>query len=165
MLKKIQELKNMGEQVKIKIKKGATDLINKIKDNAENVVLGGSIVALIGAITIAGFTVGKNYEIFKNYSTSDELSDYCESLECDTSYILKANNELLRMKHNNGEPIYVYIDEDISDLEKKYIKQSLDKMFGIVGSINNKYHYEIVNKSKYDSQLNKTRIYYTYGEL
>ena len=80
MIKNIQELKNIGEHVKIKIKKGATDLINKIKDNVEDVVVGGTIVALVGAITVASLSLGAHYKVSKNYTSADELSAFSESL-------------------------------------------------------------------------------------
>ena len=60
------------------------------------------------------------------------------------------DDDFLRMKHNNGDPIYVCFDKEYSEDLKEQAKKSLDYIFGIAGKINNHYHYEIVNKFEFD---------------
>lgn len=168
LVNKLYELKKTALSVKDKVKKEALELIGKVtkNDNCYKLIVGSSIVSILCSMVVVGSSIKESIHISNNYLSQEELYEYCESLECDTSYILTTSKDnMLRMQHNNGEPVYVCIDENLSDFEKECIKKSLDKMFGLVGRINNKYYYKIVNKFEYKTKFNKTRIYYTLGEL
>lgn len=98
------------------------------------------------------------------YPTQDEIAYSSELLGCDTGYLMKQNGDFVRMKHNNGEPIYVCFDEAYSSELKEEATEALDYVFGIVGKINDKYHYQVVDKQTFDCKINKTKVYYTFGE-
>ena len=134
----------------------------KNKENIIKKVKHGLKVAAATALIAVSLTSCANVQT--SFSSQDEIVQTSEFLECDTSYMAKQNGDFVRMKHNNGEPIYVCIDEEYSDKYKAVTKESLDYIFGIVGKINNNYHYEIVDKKTFDSKINKTKIYYTYGK-
>ncbi|MBQ8908719.1 MAG: hypothetical protein IJY90_00300 [Clostridia bacterium] len=61
-----------------------------------------------------------------------------------------------RLKHNNGEAIYISLEEGaFSQAQTETIISSLDYIFGLIGDINDNYHYEIVddvNKSNYSGK-------------
>lgn len=121
-------------------------------------------VALIGAATItAGAAIYANVE-YANYTTTDEMYNIAEYYDCDTSYMRTINGHNVRMKHNGDEPIYVCVDSAYTDEEKEAVMSSLDSFFGLIGKINSKYRYEIVDQEKFDSVGNKTKIYYTLKE-
>ena len=102
----------------------------------------------------------------QEYATQEEIVETAETLDCDMGYINKtSNNYYVRMKHNNGEPIYVCFDKEYSESLKEMAKESLDYIFGIVGKINSNYTYKIVDKWEFDLMLNKTKIYYSFGEV
>ncbi len=128
-------------------------LIKKIKH--------GLKVATATALIALSLTSCANVET--SFASQEEVSYSAELLECDTSYLMKQNGDFLRMKHNNGDPIYVCFDESYSEDLKTKATEALDYVFGIVGKINNKYHYEIVDKITFDLKINKTKIYYTFG--
>ncbi len=102
----------------------------------------------------------------QEYVSQEEIIDISNDLECDTGYINEKKDNFVRMKHNDGEPIYVCFDSAYSeDLKTKAI-ESLDYVFGIVGKINDNYKYQVVNKAIFDLlPPNRTKIYYTLGEL
>ncbi len=176
LVKKITELKNktrhLTDGVKAKIKESIQDLKDYVEEEKvllKKLVIGVGIATIV--LTISGVTISNNIydsnkaDFLTQYATSEELHKYSESLECDSSHVLRHNNEMLRMMHNNGEPIYVCIDKTISSEERQIIKESLDKYFGIVGSINDKYYYEIVDKHEYNLKANKTRVYFNVDKL
>ncbi len=100
----------------------------------------------------------------QEYASQETISETADFLNCDLSYIQQRNDGFVRMRHNNGDPIYVCFDSAYSeDLKTKAI-ESLDYVFGIVGKINDNYHYEIVEKTEYLLKGNKTKIYYTFGD-
>ena len=134
----------------------------KNKENIIKKVKHGLKVAAATALIAVSLTSCANVQT--SFSSQDEIVQTSEFLDCDTSYMAKQNGDFVRMKHNNGEPIYVCFDEEYSDKYKAVTKESLDYVFGIVGKINNNYHYEIVDKKTFDSKINKTKIYYTYGK-
>lgn len=107
-----------------------------------------AVSLLLGGTVMAG--VQKNF----NVSSLDQVSTIASELDADTTVF--TNNDLkkfIRLDHNNGEPIYVSVDDDFTAVEKDYVKWSLDYVFGVVGEINDKYKYEIVSEQE---RLKKT---------
>jgi len=100
----------------------------------------------------------------QEYASQEEIVEAADILDCDTDYLMKQDDNFIRMKHNDGEPIYICFDDAYSEGLKEKSKISLDYIFGIVGKINDKYHYKIVDKNEFDKMGNKTKIYYTFGE-
>ena len=132
------------------------------KDNIIKKIKHGLKFALVaGIISLSLTSCGPNLE---NYTTQEDIISNAETLDCDMTYVRTYDDDFLRMKHNNGDPIYVCFDKEYSEELKEQAKKSLDYIFGIVGKINNNYHYEIVDKFEFDLKINKTKIYYTFGE-
>lgn len=79
----------------------------------------------------------------------------------------KQMSDYLRLKHNDGKPIYVYIDQSISESDEELIKQTLDYYETIFKDINDKYFFEIVGKQTYDINTLKgdTTIKYQMEDL
>ena len=123
----------------------------------------GIAIIAIGIVLSTGLT-SCNFSQ-QEYVSQEEIIETADLLDCDTGYLMKHNDDFVRMKHNDGEPIYICFDEQYPKDLKEKAKQSLDYIFGIVGKINSKYRYEIVDKAKFDSKLNKTKIFYTFGEV
>ncbi len=130
------------------------EIIKRIKEGLKIAV---ATTLLAASLTSCGIN---NQE----FASQEEIVQVGETLDCDLSYMLKENGKFLRMKHNDGEPIYICFDDDFSNELKDTAIKSLDYVFGIVGKINSNYHYKIVEKTEFDLKFNKTKIYYTFGE-
>lgn len=90
---------------------------------------------------------------YEDYSTKQQTVDLQDSLDAVSGYTYKGK---MRLEHNNGEPMYVEIDKDFTEEQRNEIISVLDHVFGIVGSVNENYKYEIVDS---DSKLaNKASI-------
>ena len=133
--------------------KNKNNLIKKIK-NGLKLAVATALIAT--SLTSCG--------ALQDYTSQEEIIQAAETFDCDTSYLMKDNNKFIRMKHNDGEPIYVCFDNAYTEDLKDKAKESLDYIFGIVVKINSNYHYKIVNEQEFHSKLGKTKIYYTFGE-
>lgn len=130
------------------------------------------VIKTIGAIALSvslilGGTVFTLHNKTKDYSTQNQIETIASALDCDLTYMKNNNrNQVVRMKHNGSEPIYVSISTEHTEDERRYITQSLDYVFDIVSSINNNYHYKIVDESEIESHAKngKTTISYHVGE-
>lgn len=100
----------------------------------------------------------------RNISNIDQYNYLAQKLEADTSYTKFNDKEIIRMKHNNGEPIYCYLSEEFSQEEQKSIRAALEHVFGIIGRVNPYYQYKIVDKKEIVKQtmLDKTTITFGY---
>ena len=119
---------------------------------------------IVSALIFMGGPAIKTTVDLQSYSDDTQMEEIADALNCDTRYITSEKGHFTRMQHNNGEPIYVCLDSEISESEKETIIRALDFMFGLVGQINDKYHYEIVDKTKFNLTLGKTKMYFTLGE-
>ena len=135
-------------------------VIKKTKTNLK-MVLAGFLASLVLFVSTLGFANLK----FSEYSDDNSIEDMADDLDCDMGYISQFGNHFVRMEHNNKEPIYVCLDEELTDKEKESAIKTLDYMFGIVGTINENYTYKIVSKSEYFSKVGKSKIYYKLGTL
>ena len=113
-----------------------------------------SIVILTGGAAVYG-----NVSL-ADYSNNKQINSIAQELDCDTSYLTEVHDKYVRMEHNGKEPIYVCFDGQLSEVEKASAINSLDYVFGIVGKINDKYRYKVIDKSKYDKSAFKTKIYF-----
>lgn len=118
--------------------------------------------ALLGATLFAGVVAYSNIK-FSDYAPDSQVDAIAQSLNCDTSYLTKRDGHYCRMQHNGDEPIYVYFDETLTELDEELATKSLDYVFGVIGDINENYRYEIVDKAVYDAKENKSRIKYIVG--
>ena len=135
--------------------------------------LNKKVYKTIGAVALAlsifwGGTVLFLTERTKDYSDQNQIDSISENIDCDLSYLKGPTAaKIVRMKHNNDEPIYVSISDKYSTEEKAYIQWSLDYIFGVVGSINSHYTYKIVDESEREShsKIGKTTIFYDVKEI
>lgn len=135
-------------------------VIKKIK-KALKIATASLLIA--GTISAGAVYVAVNHE-YSTYATDKQIETIAEALDCDISYLTRRDNHYCVMKHNGDEPIYVYIDETVSDDDKVYIIQSLDYVFGVVGKINSHYRYQIVDEAEYLAQSDKSTIRYSVGD-
>lgn len=70
-----------------------------------------------------------------------------------------------RLEHNNGEPIYVSISSEFNDEQRAIIIEHLNHIFGLVGSINDNYKYEIVESVDSIKYLGKSTIKIRFEDL
>ncbi len=101
---------------------------------------------------------------FENFNTNDDIVSISEKMDCDISYLKQHRGNFVRMQHNGDEPIYVYLDSVLTEDEKESAIRALDYVFGVVGRINSKYRYQIVDKAEFDSKINKTKIDFSLGK-
>ena len=83
-------------------------------------------------------------------------------LNCNTNSMIAETGSIIRLAHNNGEPIYVSFDDSVPDNLRNASIQSLDYVFGLVNEINDYYYYEVVDYDAYVST--KSNIRYTMYE-
>lgn len=127
---------------------------NFIKCATASVLIAGTIsAAALGAI---------NYR-YSSYATDDQIETIAEKLNCDISYLTKRDGHYCVMGHNGDEPIYVYLDETVTEEDRAIAVESLDYVFGVIGDINEHYRYEIVDEATYLKKSNKTTIKYSVG--
>lgn len=125
-----------------------------------------SAIALSVSLILGG-TVFSLFHRTKDYSNQDQIETIAKTIDCDLTAVKNNDlNKVVRMKHNAGEPIYVSISNEHTDEERAYINWSLDYVFDIVGDINDKYYYEIVDANTLSEKSNKgkTTISYQVGE-
>lgn len=96
-------------------------------------------------------------KIHKDNSSIEQIDQYQEEFDVVSGY-RHSNGE--RLQHNDGEPIYIQIDDEFSLEQKQTMKQALDFIFGLVGDINDNYKYVIVDDADKFNSLNKTKIKY-----
>ena len=99
-----------------------------VKSVIINLVLVGTLIGGISAYTD---------QKFAEYSSDDKIAFYASVLDCDTSYLKRHNGNVVRMRHNDTEPIYVAIDPSYSKEDREAAIIALDEVFGIIGKINN----------------------------
>ena len=133
--------------------------------NGKRFVRAAGVIVLTVATLLGSFgLVAQNKA--SRISDEEQVETIAKALDCDLSY-MKYNETggVVRMMHNGNEPIYVHITDEMNEEESALIKESLDYVFGIVGSINDNYKYEFVNENKYNKQkiLGKTTIKYQEG--
>jgi len=119
-----------------------------------------TIASIVSATLVATPIVYANIK-YADYNSNAEINEIAQMLDCDTDYLKTYFNQYCRMEHNGDEPIYVYIDDDYTQDEKQAVKQSLERIFGIIGIINSKYKYKIVDYGEFNSIKGKTKIKYT----
>ena len=131
-------------------------IIKKVKNTLK---IATASLLIAGTLTVGtAIVVGSKYD---DYMSTEEINEVIELLDCDDDYLRQNNGDYYRMEHNGDEPIYVFIDDRYTEEEKVAVQKSLDTIFGIVGTINNKYKYKIVNESEFNSKIGKTKIFYT----
>ena len=122
----------------------------KLKAPAKTILLSAAVAfGVLSAATVS------SHIVFKDYLPISQAEDVADLLGCDFSY-WQPND--MRMKHNNGEPIYVSISEDFSDVERQNIVDALNYVFGVMGDINPNYHYELVEDAGSIKYLNKSVV-------
>lgn len=133
-------------------------IIKKIKK-------GLKVAAVTTLLATSLTSCGPNFDISsQNFASQESVMETANLIGCDMSYMLKEYGNFVRMKHNNGEPIYVCFDDSYSEELKANATEALDYVFGIVGKINKNYHYKVVDKTEFWLKGNKTKIYCTFGE-
>jgi hypothetical protein len=94
-----------------------------------------TISALTLSLILGGTTmvcIQKNHKV----SSPKQVSTIASELNADMTVMTNnKENKVYRLDHNNGEPIYVSIDENFTSSEKNNITWSLDYVFDIVGEI------------------------------
>ena len=115
-----------------------------IKKRIKNLIVPASL-ALIAATLAIGTCHTFSENALKDNSSINQISQYQEGFDVVSGY-QHTNGE--RLKHNDGEPIYIQIDNRFSPEQKETIKNALDFIFGIVGDINNNYKYQITASGK-----------------
>lgn len=127
-----------------------------VKKKIKNLAISLTCTALIASTLVLGGCQHTSPEtVHENNSSIEQINQYQEEFDVVTGY-RHTNGE--RLKHNNGEPIYIQIDNEFSLEQKETVKQALDFIFGLVGDINDNYKYEVVDDINQSQYLNKTRI-------
>lgn len=155
----MDEKQKKKEEIQDKIE-NVTSGILKVK---KALLIGASAALLILTLIFGGTALYANIA-YSDYSNNAQVEEIAEVLDCDLSYASKKDDKYLRLEHNGNKPIYVCLDDALNAEERHSIIKSLDTIFGLVGQINPKYRYEIVDQEQFDSLGTKTKIYYTLGQ-
>ena len=131
-----------------------SDFWEKHKNSIIQTGVGFLTACVVSAGIFGGYSIAKHNNI-KDYSSHNYIQNMCDMLSVDDSYI---KNENIRLKHNGDEPIYVSISDDFPKEFRNELHSALDHVFGLVGEINPKYQYKIIDSVDTISLKNKTTI-------
>lgn len=130
----------------------------------------GATVALIAS----GFTFATIYSVADaqtdDYSSQEQIHTIADALDSDISvmkFLSQGNDHVKRLKHNNGESIYINIQDNYPEKYENIARESIDYVFSIIGGINDLYkNYEYVdeNQSKSLEEQGKTVIEYNISD-
>lgn len=136
------------------------NMINNIKRKPKvNKFVKGAVATLLAS----GMAISTAYAIADaktdNYSSQNQIEKIADALDCDTNvmklYDYNGKDDVIRLKHNDGEPIYVNFQEGYPEKLENMAKSSLDYVFNIVGGVNDFYQeYEVVD-NKTSQKLKK----------
>ncbi|MBE5741056.1 MAG: hypothetical protein E7351_00780 [Clostridiales bacterium] len=128
-------------------------IIKKIKKDLK---ITATFIASL-AIAVVGTVSYKNIQ-YADYAPTKQVEAVAQALDCDLRYTAKVGGMYCRPKHNGDEPVYVYIDDAYTSVQRDKAIQALDYVFGIIGQINDKYRYQVVDKATYDKVGSKSKI-------
>lgn len=121
------------------------------------------LISSLAVLTIGTASLHVSSEIVHNENSSiSQTYDLQDNLKVVADY---RNNLGARLKHNGNEPIYVSISNEFSEEQRNIIINGLNNIFGLVGDINNKYNYEIVENLNDLKYFNKTTIKFNFDEI
>lgn len=147
---------------------------NTFMSRNRKIILNFLRTALISYVTIYGSVITKNvvisnHKYLKSNSQIERDADflsadltvfnqYYKDVKIGTSPV----NEIIRLKPNSNEPIYVYINESVNENIVSYINESLNYIQNLFETINDKYYFKIVDKTKFNfkKSIGKTTIEY-----
>lgn len=115
----------------------------------------------------ASVLLGHKALVLKDYAPQNQIKEIANGLDCDLDYFeFNSFKKAAALEHNGDEPIYISFSDEMTDIQKETVTQTLDYMFKIVGQINDNYQYEIVDQStaKKKNLLGKTVINYEVAE-
>ena len=139
-------------------------MAKKTRDGKKFIKAAGATILSLSLLL--GVCSAKSNQISNKISSEEQAHIIAEALNCDMSYMrFNYSKDIIRMMHNDEEPIYVGISKEMNQEENQLIQESLDYVFGIVGKINDKYKYKIVDSAEFTKQnlTGKTTIYYIEG--
>lgn len=117
-------------------------------------------VLTLGALASATSCVAAYRD--RTFQDDDQINFIAQSMETDMSFSLtNKQGQYGIMHHNNDEPIYVAISDEIENSRyKDFVVEKLNYVFGIVSDINPLYNYKIVSKEEFAKQklLSKSTI-------
>ncbi len=119
-----------------------------------------ALSAIVGLSVLYGVTGGvKSYQL-KDYANKQQIETVADRFNVDLDRSIKVMNNYAVLEHNGDEPIYVYIDPSLPEIKQEAIVNALNTTFGLVGAINDKYRYEIVDLETFNKNniRNKTTI-------
>ena len=132
---------------------------NKLIKNAFYLVLSIFILVLL----LAGFFVISSEVVHSNNSSKSQTYYLQEMFNADGKYRQDNGG---RLQHNNGQPIYVAIeDEYFNESQQTLIVSALDYIFDLVGDINQNYHYQIVEDSSEASYQSSSHITFKVSQV
>ena len=127
---------------------------------------GAAVVALISPLLTSGCTYTVMKSDTDSYSDQKQIEHMAGEIGCDLSvmkFLSKKNNHVKRLRHNEGEPIYISFDDGYNEKYKQVAKDSIEYVFSIVGSINDDYKkYEYVDQSEVSELENSGRTVIEY---
>lgn len=113
-----------------------------------------NIIEYVGNNYINDNQIDMGNNEFENYLQISEIESIAKELNFDLSLC----SNIVRLKHNNGEPVYVSISDKFSDNEKAEIIMALDYIFGFLNAINSNYNYKVVDSVSEAEKMNKSVI-------
>ena len=126
-----------------------------IKKKIKNLAISLTCTDLIASTLTVGAHHALSEIVHKDNSSNEQINQYQEEFNVVSGY-RHTNGE--RLKHNDGEPIYIQIDNEYTPDQREIIKQALDFIFGLVGDINDNYKYAVVDDINQLKYWNKTKI-------
>ncbi len=143
-----------------------------VKKVAKKIFKGLASVAIIAGVALGGINVSNSLQVndINNYKTQNQIVLDAKEFgaEMELAKVLGRqyrHNNFIRLRHNNGAPIRVYISNNFNEDYKQLISNSLDYVENLFQDINDKYHFKIVDKREFDfyRTIGHTAIKYNDG--
>ncbi len=133
----------------------------------------------LGAVAITSLIIGGPYAYNKlqyvsninngNYKSQPQITQAAQMFGADMRITNYLSNYVQspRLVHNNGAPIYVYINDNFGQKDIDLIKKSLNYYEDVFKNINPDYKFEVVSYNKYKQAKGKhdTTIIYTLEDI
>lgn len=140
----------------------------KSKPKVNKFVKGATVALIASGLTFATVYSVANVKT-NDYSSQEQIQTISDALNSDISvmkFLAHENDHVKRLKHNDGEPIYIKIQDDYPEQFEDMAKESIDYVFNIVGGVNDLYkNYKFVDESQSVAleKQGKTVIEYNLG--
>ncbi len=139
-----------------------------LKKIAKSVIVGLVGTVVTASVGLAVLTQTNKLQVVNTnlYKTQEQIQVDADAFKTDMRYAYNLSRQIpvtrnpIRLRHNNNNPIWVYINDEVTEVNRESIKKTLQLVEDVFKDINNKYRFQIVSESQRDfyNFLNHTTL-------